>query len=207
MRIAERQKKAFVAACHRAARDYGLMRCSSGNMSWRVDTHCMLVTGTRTWLADIRANQVAIVRLADGAVLNDCKPSVESAFHAGVLRARPDRNVVLHFQTPFATTLACSSGASVDFHVIPEIPYYIGEIAIVPYLAPGSPELAQAVIQALTRHDLAVLRNHGQVVVGEAFDDTLQKAVFFELACEILVRAGNRIHPLPKGARASLLRT
>ena len=204
--ITDRQKRAFVAACHRAAGDYGLMRCSSGNMSWRVDARRMLVTATRTWLADIRTNQVAIVRLIDGTVLNHCKPSVESDFHAGVLRARPDRDVVLHFQTPFATTLACSAVASARFNVIPEIPYYIGPIAVVPYLPPGSAELAQGVIRALTRHDLAVLRNHGQVVVGQTFDDTIQKAVFFELACEIIVRAGAGLRPLPKAATASLLR-
>jgi ribulose-5-phosphate 4-epimerase/fuculose-1-phosphate aldolase len=205
--ISDKQKAAFVDACHKAAVDYGLMLCSSGNMSWRVDDQRMLVTATRTWLSHIHKDQVAVVRIADGTVLNDCRPSVESAFHTGVLQKRPDRNVVLHFQTPFATTLACTDLSRINFNVIPEIPYYIGKIAVVPYLAPGSPELAAAVIQVMKTHDLAVLRNHGMVVVGETFDDTLQKAVFFELACGIIVRAGKALKPLPDKVIPTLMRT
>ena len=201
MKITGKQFNDFVAACHRIGREYGLLRCSSGNLSWRVDDERMLVTATRTWLADIRKNQVAVVRIANGAVLNRAKPSVESGFHAGVLRMRPEMNVVLHFQTPFATTLACRDDLEkVNFFAIPEIPYYIGEIAIVPYLPPGSESLAKAVIAALASRDMAVLRNHGMVVVGKTFDDAIQKAVFFELACEVIVRAGDKLRPLSRKA-------
>lgn len=195
--ITEKQFAQFVDACHRAANDYALMQCSSGNMSWRVDKERMLVSATRTWLADIRADQVAVVRISDGTVLNEVKPSVEAGFHAGVLRKRTDMNVVLHFQTPFATALACRDDlAKINFFVTPEIPYYIVEIAILPYVEPGSVPLAKAVIAAMGSHDMAVLRNHGMVTVGTTFDDAIQKAVFFEMACEIIVRSGEKVRPL-----------
>lgn len=38
-------------------------------------------------------------------------------------------------------------------------------------------------------HNLIVLQNHGQVVVGKSFDDVIQKALFFELACGIIIRS------------------
>lgn len=197
----------FVNACHRAAKDYRLMQCSSGNMSWRIDAKRMLITGTRTWFENIRKDQVAVVRIADGAALNSCKPSVEKSFHAGVLRVRPDVNVVLHFQTPCATTLACCDGLEqVNFFVTPEIPYYIGKIAIAPYLPPGSEALAEAVIGPMKSHDMVVLRNHGMVTVGQTFDDAIQKAVFFELACGIILRAGAKLRALPKDGASALLR-
>jgi len=151
-------------------------------------------------LAGVGASH-AVVRIADGTVLNRAKPSVESGFHAGVLQARPEMNVVLHFQTPFATTLACREDlAKINFSVILEVPYYIGKVAIVPFFQPGSEPLAKAVIAALATHNMAVLRNHGMVVVGTTFDDAIQKAVFFELACEIIVRAGNKLRPLSRQA-------
>lgn len=197
----------FAAACHRAAGEYGLMKCSSGNMSWRVDAERMLVTATRTWLADIRPNQIAVLRIRDGKLLNDQRPSVESGFHAGVLRVRPDMNVVLHFQSPFATTLACRQDLErINFFSVPEVPYYIGPVAVLPYILPGSEPLARAVIPVMAKHDMVVLRNHGMVTVGTDFNDAIQKAVFFELACEVIVRAGEKLRPLTKAAAKELLR-
>ena len=38
---------------------------------------------------------------------------------------------------------------------------------------------------------LAILKNHGLVTVGRDFNDTIQKAVFFELACRILLTNPN----------------
>ena len=198
-KIPDKQFAAFIAACHDVANTHQLVRCSSGNMSWRVDAERMLITGTRTWLGNQRKDQVAVVRISDNAALNGCKPSVEAGFHAGVLRAQPEMNVVLHFQTPFATTLACCDGVEkVNFFVTPEVPYYIGEIGIVPFLQPGSEALADAVIAAMTKCDMVLLRNHGVVTVGESFDDAIQNAVFFELACEIIVRAGDKLRTMSK---------
>ena len=44
----------------------------------------------------------------------------------------------------------------------------------------------------MKNHDLVVLKNHGQVVVGKSFDDVIQKALFFELACGIIMRSKNQ---------------
>lgn len=189
----------FVKACRRAA-EYGLMRCSSGNLSWRLDESRFLVTASGSWMADMAPEQVSVCATADGRLLAGDSPSVEIAFHAGILRARTDVDAVLHFQSPAATTLACARDATaIDYAVIPEIPHYIGPVAAVPFLQPGSRELAAAVIAALMHHDLAVLAHHGQVTVARTPDLAIQKAAFFELACDILLRGGNRVEPLPPG--------
>lgn len=193
----------FAAACRRAAR-YGLMRCSSGNLSCRLDGQHMLVKASRAWMADATADDVAICRIADGVCLNGKKPSVEIGFHAGVLRTRADVNVVLHFQTPAATTLACSDPGRIDYFVVPEVPYYIGPIGIVPYILPGSVELAAAVTATMKNHNLAMLISHGQVTVGQSYDEAIQRAVFFEMACGIIVRGGEHVRPLTPDAVAAL---
>lgn len=195
----EKHLDEFVAACHRAA-SFGLVRCSSGNLSWRVNEDYMLITATRSWMADIAREQVVVCRISDGAVLNEKKPSAENGFHFGILRERSDVNVVLHFQSPFATAIACSGRDQKDFFVIPEIPYYIGPVAVVPYVNPGSIDLAKEVISAMKEHDLAILKNHGQVTVGKSFNDVIQKASFFELACEIIFHAGDQIQCLSQDA-------
>lgn len=177
----------FVRACRRVA-EYGLLQYSSGNMSYRLDADLVAVSARGAWLAEITGDGVAVCTLADGHALNGVKPTAESEFHLGILRSRNDVNVVLHFQSPFATAIACGRRITRNFNVIPELPIYIGEVGVVEYLPPGSKELAEKVISAAQAHDLVILQNHGQVVVGKDFDDAIQKAGFFELACQILMR-------------------
>ena len=113
-------------------------------------------------------------------------------------------NAVMHFQSPFATTLACRPADGIAFSVIPEIPFYIGPIGQVSYLTPGSQELADAVIAVMRDHDLAVMANHGQVTVATSLDQALQNAEFFELACQIIVQNGPDLRPLTPEAVADL---
>jgi ribulose-5-phosphate 4-epimerase/fuculose-1-phosphate aldolase len=176
----------FIRACHRVG-EYGLLRYSSGNMSCRLDDELVAVTARRAWLGEITPEGVAICTLADGRSVNDVELTAESGFHLGILRSRRDVDVVLHFQSPFATAIACGREIDYNFNVIPELPIYIGEPAVVRYLQAGSKELADETVAAMQNHDLAILQNHGQVVVGKGFDDTIQKAGFFELACQILL--------------------
>jgi len=199
MHVSEKYLEEFVTACHRVA-SHGLVRSSSGNLSWRVNEEYMLITATRSWMGELTREQIAICRISDGAVLNEKKPSAENGFHFGILRERSDVNVVLHFQSPYATAVACSGRDYNNFSVIPEIPYYLGQIATVLYLNPGSNELAREVISAAKEHDLAILKNHGQVTVGRNFDEVIQKASFFELACEIILHAGDQAQFLSQDA-------
>ena len=183
-------KAVFVEQAHRIAKER-LMLCSSGNLSFRIDEDMAMVTGTSSWLSLLKEENVAICRISDGSHIDGPKSSMESTFHLGVLRTRKDINVVLHFQSEYATVISCMKNKPENFNVTAEIPCYPGRnIPVIPYYRPGSPELAQAVIEALSEHDCALLSKHGQVVCGKNFEDAYQKAVFFEMACSIIVHAG-----------------
>jgi len=186
----------FLQTCHKAA-SCGLMRCSSGNLSFRLDDTRMLATATRSWMADISAEQVSVCRISDGVLLDGAKPTVEIGFHAGILRTRSDVNAVMHFQTPHATALACQQAGDLNYYVIPEIPFYIGPVARVPYFLPGSEELAEAVTSAMQDHDVVVMGNHGIVTVAADYPHVIQNAEFFELACKIITHTGDALRPLP----------
>lgn len=179
----------FVRQAHRVG-DAGLTICSSGNLSWRIGNE-VLISGTGSWVPSLKAEKVAICDLATGRTLNDVKPSMEHVFHLGVMRERPDVNVVLHFQSRYATVIACAQRQPENFNVTAEIPCHVGsEIPIIPYYRPGSKELAQGVIEALKDHNSALMLKHGQVVCGKDFDETFERAMFFEMACRIIVQSG-----------------
>jgi ribulose-5-phosphate 4-epimerase/fuculose-1-phosphate aldolase len=116
---------------------------------------------------------------------------MESGFHRGILMERPDVDVVLHFQSEYATAVACMKHIPTNFNVTAEIPCHVGsEIPVVPYFRPGSPELAAAVVEAMKEHNSILLTNHGQVVCGKDFDEVFERATFFEMACRIIVESG-----------------
>ena len=186
--VSDSHLKTFVEAAHRIG-THQLLLCSSGNLSWRLNDEILLISESGSWLPYMTKDQVCISRQVDGVVTNGLLPSMDSGFHFGIMRQRKDVNVVLHFQSLYATTLACLPDPPVNFNVINEIPMYIGKIDMIPYICPGSPELGIRVTESLKTHNLAVLRNHGQVVVGKNFDDVIQKALFFELACGIIMRS------------------
>ena len=194
----------FLQACHKAA-SRGLMRCSSGSLSRRLDDTRLLVTSSRSWMADISAEEVSVCRISDSALLDGPKPTVEIGFHAKILRTRSDVNVVMHFQTPYATALACQETDDTNYCVIPEIPFYVGHVSRVPYLIPGSKELAEAVASAMQDHDMVIMSNHGMVTVAVDYAHVIQNAEFFELACEVITHAGDKLGHLSEDEVKALL--
>lgn len=179
----------FLKQAHRVG-DANLTICSSGNISWRIGEEALL-SGTGSWVPSLPKEKVSQVIVATGEVLNGVKPSMECGFHFGVMRNRPDVNVVLHFQSPYATAVACMKNKPANFNVTAEVPCHVGkEIPVIPYYRPGSPELASAVIEAMKDHNSVLLTNHGQVVCGENFDQAFERAMFFEMACRIIVQSG-----------------
>ena len=161
----------FLRQAHRVG-DAGLTVCSSGNLSWRVGDE-VLVSGTGSWVPSLTKDKVAVCRLETGEILNGVKPSMESVFHLGVLRERPDVNVVLHFQSPYATAVACMEDTPKDFNVTDEVPCHVD-------------------------HNSVLLQKHGQVVCGEDFNQAFERAMFFEMACRIIVLSGGKYKTLTK---------
>jgi ribulose-5-phosphate 4-epimerase/fuculose-1-phosphate aldolase len=184
----------FVEACRRSSK-MGLQQCSSGNMSARLDDDIAALSASRTWLSNIKPAQVALCTIKSKQSLNNITPTVESNFHLGILQKRENANVVLHFQSPFASTIACSNNKNIDFNVIIEVPYYIGTPGWVDFYPPGSEQLADKVIEQAEKSQIVIMKNHGMVTFGKDYDDAIQKAVFFELACKIIL-LGDSIAPL-----------
>ena len=84
-----------------------------------------------------------------------------------------------------------------DYNVTAEVPCHVGsDIPVVPYYRPGSKELAEGVIAALKDHNSVLLKKHGQVVCGKDFDEAFERAMFFEMACRIIILTGGKYETL-----------
>lgn len=182
----------------------GLTVCSSGNLSWRIGDE-VLISGTGSWVPELTPDKVAVCRLSDGKILNGVRPSMESVFHMGVMREREDVKVVLHFQSPYATAVACMATPPATLNFTAEVPIHVGNpVPFIPYFRPGSPELAEHVIKEMRSHNSVMLRKHGQVVCGADFRQAFERAMFFEMACRIAVLDGANVNPLTQSEISDL---
>src|SRR5687767_15004175 len=140
----EDARDAVAAAARRLAAE-GLVLGTAGNVSVRAGDE-VAITPTGARLADLEPEQVPVIDLDGGVVAGDLEPTSELDLHLGVYR-RYDAGAVVHTHAPMATALSC---------VIDELPcvhYGLlalgGDVKVAPYRTFGTPELAEAVLDAL----------------------------------------------------------
>jgi ribulose-5-phosphate 4-epimerase/fuculose-1-phosphate aldolase len=176
---------------------------TAGNISARVPGGFVISA------SGARLDELTPDRLLPCALENDLPAgcSVESSMHRGVYRARPDVNAVLH-SSAFHTTLVACSAIELETAASTDTEYYLQRLARLPFLAPGSPELAEAVAEAAAAHDVMLLANHGSVAIAADVDAAVNLTEALELMCRMLVARtqGFPLLPIPEEQRAQTLR-
>jgi ribulose-5-phosphate 4-epimerase/fuculose-1-phosphate aldolase len=130
----------------------------------------------------------------DGSPLDDGPqaPSSERLVHCAIYRGNAAIGAVVHSHAPNATTLAL---AELPFLPISTEAAFIGEIPRVPFMMPGTPDLARAVAKALEGGAAALLQNHGLVVAAADLRRAADLTAIIEstsekiLACHVLGKA------------------
>ena len=148
--------------------DRGLTPGSSGNISVRLPEGGWLMTPTNICLGAIDPARLSHFD-ATGRHVGGDAPTKEAFLHFSMYAERPDAQAVVHLHSSHAT--AVSILADVDpADVMPALTAYyimrVGRLPLVPYFAPGDPELAHAVKALASRHHAVLLANHGPVVAG-----------------------------------------
>ena len=177
--------------CARAMEHYGLVMLSGGNVSLRMKDGTFLVTPSAMAYDSMIPEDIVLVNGKGETIEGKRRPTSDLEAILYIFEKMPDVNVVLHFQSEYATAISCMKNKPTNFNVTAEIPCHVGsEIPVIPYYRPGSPELAKAVVEAMLKHNSVLLTNHGQVVCGKDFDQVYERATFFEMACRIIVQSG-----------------
>jgi len=152
----------LVAAASRALAVAGLLDMH-GHVSMREGDLAYVNAHSASRIA-IRPDEVAVVRIADGAIQSGAPPS-ELAIHIELYRARPDAGAVLHFHALYATALTVAGkplvaafNAGAPFGR--EVPVY-DDPALVRTTAQG-----QRLAVVVGTGKAALLRGHGAAVVA-----------------------------------------
>ena len=151
----------------------GLTAGSSGNISVRLPDGGWLMTPTNSSLGTLDPARLAHFD-ASGRHLSGDAPTKEAFLHFAMYGERAGAGAVVHLHSTHAT--AVSILRDVDpADVMPALTAYyimrVGRLPLVPYFAPGDPDLAHAVRAMAGKHHAMLLANHGPVVAGTSLAD------------------------------------
>ena len=184
----------------------GLMTSTGGNVSVRIPGKDEAwITPNSFFKGALRADILVRVDLEGNPVADSpYAPSSERMLHCAMYRNNPKVGAVIHSHAPKATLLGL---ANLPFLPISTEAAFIGELPRVPFMMPGSGELADAVGAAAKDTPAVILQNHGLVVGGTNLRHAIDITLIIEqtadklIACHML----NKIPPvLPDEIVASL---
>lgn len=184
----ELELRETMAKLARSLFERGYSHGSAGNLSARLED-AVLVSPTNSSMGRLVPERLSKLNF-DGTHLGGDAPSKEASLHLGMLRARPEAGAVVHLHSTYATILSCLAETDPEDALLPITPYLImrvGRVPMVPYFAPGSSELADAVSEKARDHRAVLMANHGFVVTGRTFEDAVMNAEEFEENAKLLV--------------------
>jgi L-fuculose-phosphate aldolase len=173
-------REQIVVAAH-ALVENGLVRGAGGNVSAR-DGDCMWISPSGYSFLDAGPQDYAGVSVASGEIVEgDKRPSSEVLMHLAVYRRRADVTALIHTHPPITLALTATGQdlrpMFADYYV------YLGRnVPHLPYITVTTPELAQAVDQAVAAPDCQgmVLRNHGAITLGSSIKEAYFRALAME---------------------------
>lgn len=149
--------------------DTGLAVAKSGNISARLDSGHILITATGTFLGCLKEDDIVKVDLDTNIASGNKNPSSELPLHSLIYKNFAKERVI-HAHPPLINGYfaVCPGLKALTF----ETKFYLGEVPVIEQDTPTvtKPEL---VIAALKTNNLAVLKNHGAVVMADKFEDAL----------------------------------
>jgi ribulose-5-phosphate 4-epimerase/fuculose-1-phosphate aldolase len=126
--------------------------------------------------------------------------------HCAVYRSNPNVGAVIHSHAAKATTLAL---AGLPFLPISTEAAFIGEIPRVPFIMPGTVELAEAVGAAIKNAPAVIMQNHGLIVSGPSLRHTVDMTLIIEQTADKLIvcHALGKIPPVLPDDIVTMLRS
>ena len=182
----------------------GCVTAKGGNLSVRSveRENTVWITPSQINKSTLTGDSMVLVDFDGKKLEGEGKPSVESVYHAGLMRLRPDVNAVVHTHAPLSTAFGI-----LDMEILPidlDAVLIMGYPKI-PFFMAGSKDLANAVFTAIGNSKVSggFLCNHGMLTVGKTLQLAAEKTLLVEHVLKILFTIkSTHMEPklLPEGA-------
>ncbi len=162
-----------------------------GNLStYDAQTNEITITRSGVCLDELEVDSFVSFKLDDEVPAG---ASSETAMHLAGYRARPDFLCLLHFHPQHAILLATANIAIKNITV--DHTYYLaGKVARLPFIQPGTQQLAAACAEQFTQgFDVLLLAHHGCLLGSDSMEWALYTALNLEQAAKMTKMLGNDI--------------
>jgi autoinducer 2 (AI-2) kinase len=164
-----------------------LITATGGNVSLRTreDPNQAWITPSQLFKGDLSAEIMVRIGMDGRAVEPGARsPSSEALMHTAVLMARKDVQAVVHCHAPWATILANSD---LPFLPISTEAAFLVNIGRIPFVMPGTQELADAVVAAMGKGWAVLMQNHGLLVAGRSLRRAADMCEIIERTAQVII--------------------
>jgi autoinducer 2 (AI-2) kinase len=164
-----------------------LITATGGNVSVRATdrTDTAWITPSQLFKGDLSPEILVRIDMAGKAVEEGARaPSSEALMHTAVLKARPDAQAVIHCHAPYATILA---NTDLPFLPISTEAAFLVNIGRIPFVMPGTQELADAIVEAMGGGWAVLMQNHGLLVAGRSLRRAADMCEIVERTAQVIV--------------------
>lgn len=176
--------------------------CGEGNVSVRVDENTFLIKASGTSLHTLSKEDLTLCNTNGAQIdLSHKKASIETSFHAWIMKTFPDINFIAHTHPPQTTKILCSEPSVLyDFAEHRWFPDQIVrngiKSCVVPYAPPGG-----AILRLVEKHvskfvdkegyfpKLILLQNHGIISASASMKDCAASTLMCEKSADIFIGA------------------
>jgi autoinducer 2 (AI-2) kinase len=164
-----------------------VITATGGNISVRVpdSNEEVWITPSRLFKGDLKPELMVRINLEGRNIVAGARsPSSEWCMHTRILARKAQANAVIHAHAPNATILA---NTGLPFLPISTEAAFFGNIPRVPFLMPGTPELAEAVADAMEDEWAVLMINHGIIVAGRNLRRAADMVEIIERSAEVIL--------------------
>ncbi|TVO34092.1 aldolase [Vibrio algivorus] len=150
----------------------------AGNLSLKLPNGHFLATPTGSSFGRLVADELSVVD-KEGNHISGKRPSKEVAFHLAIYEKDPNCNAIVHLHSTYLTALSCLENLDHSNAIKAFTPYYVmrvGELPVVEYFRPGSPQIAEELSKLAGKYRAFLLANHGPIITGTDFLDAVDNA-------------------------------
>ena len=174
--------------------------CGEGNVSTRVDENTFLIKASGTSLHTLSEEDLTLCNTNGAQIeLLHKKPSIETSFHAWIMKTFPDINFIAHTHPPYTTQILCSTSpySFANHRWFPDQIVRNGtKSCLVPYAPPGEAilKLVEKSVSEFVDEEgyfpkLILLQNHGIITASASKKDCAASTLMCEKSAEIFIGA------------------